>query len=567
MANPLFGIVAAARLDITVGSSSRAAYFALVAQYQFGPPIIHARAPQELATAIAVPFYSGIADPGINNSVPGVVVVSFPNPTPSVVVNGVAFPVSTNVPGGTLVGVNYVDSNGILWPNVDWEWQISVEAYNQTGNVGSWDQQVIQYTGTGVNGAHINTTFPLDTVGARVAIWVFSQGADIAVFRHNAMPGSTYAVQPISTLGGIMTFDSTGFTIADNAGQNIFTNRVGIHYTALVMRDTTSDFRYMRLGDYPTWKATSVINQIAAGSHTAFGQSSPPSNNDTGITVENLGQTLFAGGLGNIVPTNIISTKSYAFSGPAPGSLGNFGIDAVVVTRVIQTGGILPVSQVWLFNRPQRQPFGSLEFVTPNSVSFGPPSGASDTIVTSLGAGVFGIGLDDSANGSNQGHYYFVAFSIPVGDPVRNLFTTYSVIGSGGVVGVVLGFSPAFVAGRPITPGSPSSVWRGPWHTGTQSTRFDQTALGTDGIVAMTANGFQMGPTSAPAGITTYGWAMAGSGSVAVNTFALVPGGSAPSGGPVIPSAGVVPGGTGPDGGGGGGGQVCKISTTLTTVV
>src|SRR5216117_835073 len=114
--------------------------------------------------------------------------------------------------------------------------------------IGGWDQQVVTYTGNGIPGRAVATTFPLD-VGV-VAIWilgVLSIGG--GVFRHNAMTGSVYGTSPLRTDSGIMSFTSTGFTVTDNTGQNMRCNVNGAAYVAVVIRDTTSDNRYMRVGD------------------------------------------------------------------------------------------------------------------------------------------------------------------------------------------------------------------------------------------------------------------------------------------------------------------------------
>lgn len=148
MPTPLFNIGAACRLDITPGSSSHDLYFALAAQYQFGVPVIGhfvladgtpangsaPRAPAELASTLGISLFNGPSDPGYQTSVPGVVVDSFPYAVPSIDVAGVVYPVDVHAASGTLVGVNYVDQNGVLHPDVDWAWYISVDAFLASGS-------------------------------------------------------------------------------------------------------------------------------------------------------------------------------------------------------------------------------------------------------------------------------------------------------------------------------------------------------------------------------------------------------------------------------------------------
>lgn len=244
MANPLFPVSAAIRL------SDVAMYAAIAALYQFGTPLISGVAPQTLATTYGLTLYSAVTDPGLPASVPGVVVVSFPNPVPSVVVGGTAYPVEVNAGGGTIVGANYTDPNGVFYPNVDWRWAISAEFYTNSasGTLGTWDQQIVTYTGDGTVARLIPTTFPLD-VGV-VAIWIFPHSVDTPAFRNTTMPGTTMTASPIVTLGGIMSFAATGFTVTDRPANGCWVNRLATQYTALVLRDTTIDNRYLRAGTY-----------------------------------------------------------------------------------------------------------------------------------------------------------------------------------------------------------------------------------------------------------------------------------------------------------------------------
>lgn len=119
-------INAICRLDITPGSSSRDFYFQLAAQYHFGPRLIYGVAPADLAAQGGIPLYNQVGDPGIPATVPGVIVSSFPYLAPSVVVGGIPHVVSVLLGSGELLNINYVDPNGVLHPNVDWEWIILV---------------------------------------------------------------------------------------------------------------------------------------------------------------------------------------------------------------------------------------------------------------------------------------------------------------------------------------------------------------------------------------------------------------------------------------------------------
>ncbi len=110
---------------------------------------------------------------------------------------------------------------------------------------GSWDQQVVTWTGDGTSGRLIPTTFSL--ASGVVSIWIFGDSTT-PVFRHTAMNGTTGVLEPDDTAAGIMSFVSGGFTVKD--GSNTKVNTLGISYTAIVLRDSTSDNRYMKVGQY-----------------------------------------------------------------------------------------------------------------------------------------------------------------------------------------------------------------------------------------------------------------------------------------------------------------------------
>src|SRR5665213_3190953 len=270
MPNPLFyAFNCAARFDITPGSSSHDAYFQIQQQYQFGIPIVVGRAPQEFEAAYGIPYYETI--PAVL-TVPGVSVATFPYPTPVVEIhdhdgNLVATrPVSSAVAGGTLVGVNYVDANGVLHPDVDWQWQISVEPYFNTAAgappLGKWEQQIITYTGDGIADRLIPTAFPLN-VGV-VAVWVNPQTTRTPSFRHSGMTGTTMSIAPFSTTQGIRAFQAGGFTVKD--GATVKVNESGSQYTAIVFRAATSDNRFMRVGGYQGLSAIVTSGGFTFGS-------------------------------------------------------------------------------------------------------------------------------------------------------------------------------------------------------------------------------------------------------------------------------------------------------------
>lgn len=533
---PLFGVVAAARLDITAGSSSYAAYFALVAQYQFGTPVIFNRAPEELAVAIGVPFFSAIGDPGLVTSTPGVVVVSFPYPTPSVVVAGTPYAVSTAVAGGTLVGVNYVDANGVLWPDVDWQWQISVEAYQNsaTGDLGKFESQVVTWTGDGTANRLIPTTFPLDT--GVVAIWgcggaEASGSTEVNFYRHNGMPGTALMAinnDPISTQG-IMSFVAGGFTVTAGSFVVPFANTVGVLYAAVILRDTTVDNRYMRVGTYWRPAASFVVScDLGQTSCGLLSGSFDPQFDGFTIT-DGIGQYTFH--YVNAVVCTISPAYGRVSGGVVGFSLVDLGSPYNVLTPSLgaSVGSYTP-THVWVWGIGVT--YKSPEFPGLYSVTLQDGANAympTDSMVTGFG-NILGVGyftVVASTIGANVSvftvnkHYYYLTLSASAAFLATHMFGSLS--GVGGVPPTIsgsFGFAPGMAFSRQggLVTNTGAGLWRGPTHTGANSTRdanVGGTNVTTNGITAIGATSISLGSEGARNGDPYYAWAFA-SGSLTV---------------------------------------------------
>ena len=571
MPNPLFGISAACRLDVTAGSTSRAAYLALVAQYQFGTPVIHGRAPAELATAIGVPLYSGVGDLGLAATVPGVVVVSFPYATPTVAGTGFSRTVSTSVPSGTLVGVNYTDPNGVLWPDVDWEWQISVDGYlnTATGDAGKYQQQVVIYTGDGTAGRVIPTTFPLDS--GKVAIWICgSVGAlennDLNCFRHNdaAMLGTS--IMGSSTLqiaAGIMAFGAAGFTVtAGTAGAgNNFANGSGIRYTAIVLRDTTTDNRYLQIGSYGGTGDFSKGCTVAFNSTVVTSTGFLPAH-DGLVCSDASGSYIFH------YISSTAGTLGPAYRGTGPSTTLNF----IGSPKTLTVAGLpVALTHLWIWGRGVQ--YRSTDFTGDASVGLAREAYPVVGAIQNLVARTFTIGAEVNVN-SDGLTYYYAGLSLDAPLIAQNLFKSFKATGTATppVAVTGLGFTPAVAFGRQYSAvATTGGVWRGPDHTGTDSTfcsfASNPPDLPTTGISAMAAGTVSLNTEIAPNGVDGYGWAFAGAGALTVPAPPVfVP---APPPGPSGPSPGVPPNPGVPPTGGGippgvldkdpGGGQACRI--------
>jgi len=452
MPNPLFSVTAAARLDITPGSSSRAFYFSLVAQYQFGVPIIPLGviSPQTLAFNGGIPLYSQVGDPGVQATVPGVVVASS-----SVVIGGVAYPVSTGAGGGTLYGVNWVDQNGTLHPDVDWAWAISVEPY-LNGNasappLGTFDVRVVQYTGDGTANRAISSVqgaLPaLDLTKGVVAIWICGGAASVQdenCFRanHAAMTGTQIigaGVNSADPSHGIMSFTATGFTVTDGSVAGFhFANKLNTLYTAVVLRDTTSDNRYLRTGRY----------------------------------------------------TGTGSAKT-----------------------VTALGKVTPLTHLWVWGRGTV--YRSSEMAGDAAVTLAVEGQPTTGKITALGALTpsFTIGTDNNVN-SNGAPYDYMALSADAYLLSQHVFA--SVTGVGGAappLALPIPFSIDIAFGRQFTGNSTGGVWRGQDHTGTDSdfcANYGNPNLPTTGITSIAGNVLSVGVEIAPNGVTAYGWAFKG---------------------------------------------------------
>lgn len=545
MPNPMFGIAAACRLDITPGSSSYAAYFALVAQYQFGTPIIHGRAPAELASSIGVPLYEGTGDPGIQASVPGVVVVSFPYPTASVEVAGVGYPVSSSTPSGTLVGVNWVDGNGVVHPDVDWEWQISVEPYLQGASPGAYNQEIVAYTGDGTANRLIPTT--LDLTQGKVVVWIFGgvgTTKDISCFRHNdaGMPGTAVmGSTSLDTTHGIMSFGATGFTVTDGSIVGVhFANKLNTKYRAVVMQDTTTDNRYLRIGSYTGLGSFGFGATVQAASPVVTGSGFDP--NWSGIVVTDVsGSYVWA----------TISPTSGGLSAPYQGASGGTTFTTSNDTRtVFVSGKQTALTHVWIWGG--NGVYRSSDFTGDSSVALPLAAHAVTKMIEALGKASFQVGTNSDVN-QNARAYYYAALAVDAPLQAKNLFASFKGTGTASPPAVIsgLGFTPGIAVARQYTTAAAGAAWRGADHTGTDSDYCDGSGdIATQGVVALGAGSVSIGSTIGPNGVDFYGWAWVGGAWVIPGTFApypppappYVPPGTPPPGVPMPPGAGPGPG-------------------------
>lgn len=204
-------------------------------------------------------------DPGLHHTVlTGATYFTPATISPSLRVN----PVTSNVYVGSngLADRVVTDAEGYIQHNtpLDITWDpvflpaaIPITATQAANFTGTFDVQIVSWTGDGTSNRLIPTTLALNT--GVVAVWI--EGGTVGVidsgcFRanHASMNGTLvigFGVGSIQTTAGIMSFAAGGFTVtAGSVAGAHFANFAGNKYTAIVLRDTTSDNRYLHTGRY-----------------------------------------------------------------------------------------------------------------------------------------------------------------------------------------------------------------------------------------------------------------------------------------------------------------------------
>ena len=432
-------------------------YTSLVTTYGFGTNIIMGLSPDQAAVLTGVPI---VQDPSTAGQAQRPEIFVHPDAQ-----NVLGVPITLAETGGTIF-ISYASPFGRV-DRVVWQWQCEV-TYDPAvvaGPVsGEWNQAVFTYIGTGVNGTLVPTPFSIDPTTCTACVWVFPQATFQPSFRHSGMSnGSVMASSALVPGSGITAFGSGGFLVTDNNGQQINVNQLSSHYTAVVIADSTSNNRYLRVGDY------------------------------------------------------------------AGNAVGGVGTQAIVIP------GTFAPTLLWVFGRASVCAFCDDLFVAPNSVSVELEAKSLTNQITAIG-NTFTVGGDNNVNDHNL-HYYWAAFQIPGGDPVRQMFQTYKITGTGSVVQVTgLGFTPAIAIARNFVAGIPAACFRTPWNLGTDSLDFNLVAHVSGYLQAFGAGTIDIGATAAPNTQDVYGFALAASGTVNLVTgpgpaYAPDPTGYLPSGG------------------------------------
>lgn len=112
-----------------------------------------------------------------------------------------------------------------------------------------WDSEIVSWTGDSASSRQIPTSFSL-AVGSRSVMVLSKSNAFPPAYRHAgpsvSMPTTAVSGIPGGITNGITGFNATGFTV----DSHLSTNRLNQQYIAIVLRDTSVDNAFMRLGSY-----------------------------------------------------------------------------------------------------------------------------------------------------------------------------------------------------------------------------------------------------------------------------------------------------------------------------
>lgn len=493
-----------------------AVYAALVATYGFGSPIIIGLSPDDAVTLTGAPLVSNSAY-GPQQVRPEVYV----HPD---ALNVLGVPITTAESGGTIF-ISYANALG-RYDRVVWEWQCDVEldlpATDPTVT-GKYEQQVVTWTGDGTSGRLIPTAFALDS--GVVGVWICggangTSTTDANCFRHNQSSMGGTAVMGISgapfSTQGIMTFTASGFTVTDGASSATFANTLNAQYVAVVLRDTTSDNHWLRVGTYKGWQGGSfgVLATHGSSAITYFSGVNFSPYFD-GVTVQDAALNSYT--FTYISPTSGSISPGYIPATANPVTLSFVSGPRVIAAPSAGTVKAIDLTHLWIWG--QSVAYKSFEVPTDTSMTLiSSASGAApvSSMITALSSAQFSItdfvNANRSVNTFNV-EYDYLALAADAALLAAAIFASFTGTGSGPPTVITgIGFTPGLVFGRQGgAVFSGGGVWRGSTHTGTHSTECSNIGstnnLNTTGITALGAGTTSFDVVPAPVGDPYYGWA------------------------------------------------------------
>jgi len=480
-------------------------YASLVSTYGFGTNVIIGLSPDAAGALVGVPV---VADASLSSQLQIPAVYVAPSEQ---FVEGV--PILTSQSGGTIM-MSYTTARG-RFDRVVWQWQCDVQLFPVADTVPPvtipiFEQQVVTYTGDGTSNRLISTTFALNS--GVVAVWIGGTGNDVNVFRanHAAMTGSrVIGSTTLQTTTGIMAFQAGGFTVtAGNLVGTTFANGAGVKYTAIVLRDSSSDNRYLRTGHYTGVGNFAQAMTVQAGSQNVSGVGFDP--NWTGLVCSDAS--------GTYVFTFVTSTTGTLDIGYL-GATGGTNMNFVADNRGILVNGVavFPITHLWVWGRGVQ--YRSTEFSGDSSVGMAKEAYPVTNAIQGFSSNVFTLGTENNVN-NNGTLYDYMALSVDAS--MLLLFQSFKVTGTASppVIASGLGFTPAAAFARQYTVALAGALWRGADHLTTHSSYCGNAGGPIDdvatGITAIGSGTVSCDTDIAPNGVDGYGWAFKGSGTIGI---------------------------------------------------
>lgn len=388
------------------------------------------QSPQAVSAALAAPI---ILNPTFAQvmATPNVAVYDIPR----VIADGSGRLAPLNLGSGPAIGGN-------------WEWQCSINPYNNSGgglpSVSVLNIKSGTYVGTGAQ-ANIATGF--DMTGANCAVWVIPTGGNRGggAYRHTGMTGSWDMLDGNSGLmtGGI-TLTSSGFTVGTGDGNGNRCTQNGVTYAWVAISNPSGD-------------------AVQVGTYTGNGGS----------------QTINVPFLTPATPTHVwVRGSNIGYKSQADFPAGQ----AVELSRTVAPASITTL----------------ITAITP------PP-----TPNPSATPGSFSVGSANSVNQSGR-HFYWLAFNI-ANPKLAVAFASGQVTGTGADIVVTPPFTPGFTTAKDLQASGSPGCWRAQGtHASTNSTGFGAAndgisvdGVASGGIDAITTTTFSIGTLDAPSGKTS----------------------------------------------------------------
>jgi hypothetical protein len=206
---------------------------------------------------------------------------------------------------------------------------------------------------------------------------------------------------------------------------------------------------------------------------------------------------------------------------PGQGTIGPYNYTYNGDDRPIPVGGPLSLTHVWVWRAEVI--YRSTDFSGDSALACAVEAYPTVDLIqgfiapAGLQSAAFIVGANNAVNSNGNG-YAYVAICL---DPVlaaKHLFASLKGTSSGAVTTSItgLGFTPAIALARRFVGNSVTTgaIWRGPDHTGTDSSWSSLLASGNDvpsvGIRSLDADGMTVGTEIAPAGSDFHAWAFKG---------------------------------------------------------